>query len=115
MANQLQQMIHRLSTDGNFRQRFLEDPRGALSPFELSEEEQNILFDMRAFLTQSRPADGPNGPWDWQFSSSDVHASDGPNGPWDWQFSSLDVHASDGPNGPWDWQFSAPETKAQTS
>ena len=114
MASQFQQMIYRLSTDSDFRQRFLADPHAALSAFELSEEERNVLFDMRALLSQSRHASGPNGPWDWQFGSRDVHAS-GPNGPWDWQFGSRDVHASDGPNGPWDWQFGSPETKAQSS
>ena len=118
MANQFQQLIHRLSTDGAFRQRFLESPRDVLSAFELSEEEQDVLSDMRRLFVQSTANDGgPNGPWGWQFTSLEAQPSDGgPNGPWGWQFTTLEAHPSDGgPNGPWGWQFAAPQPEPQSS
>ena len=112
MTSSLQRFIHLFSTDQKFRHRALTDLQSAMASFDLSEEERDILFDMRQLFTQSsEPAGGPNGPWGWQFTSAEP--AGGPNGPWGWQFTSAEP--AGGPNGPWGWQFISPEQELTSS
>ncbi len=129
MSSPLQQFIHLLSTDQQFRHQAMTDLQSALARFELSEEERDILSDMHQMFAQSsRPVAGPDGPWGWQFTSTEPAAgSNGPwgwqftstepaagsNGPWGWQFTSTEPAA--GPNGPWGWQFVSPQQDLQSS
>ncbi len=92
MSSPLQQFIHRFSTDQQFRDHALTDLQSALASFDLSEEEREILSDMRElFMQSSQPAGGPNGPWGWQFMSE---PAGGPNGPWGWQFNAPEQEPS---------------------
>jgi len=65
--NQFQAVIHRISTDTQFHNRFLNDFDAAISSFSLSKEDVNILAAMRSEFMRDEVAE-PDGPYGWNWS-----------------------------------------------